>query len=123
MKERIGIHFGVSFIYSVVSRNFLGDGYLYTTTMTSFQMSLIYCLLMALFLTILLETWDIVKELTVHKIEPLLIMFLSIIVSFIAIYFLQSIYYSLIIIYLLFYVCRDCWYMNVMNSELMRGKK
>lgn len=37
MKERIGIHFGVAFVYCVITRNLLGNGYLYTTTMTSFQ--------------------------------------------------------------------------------------
>lgn len=118
MIERLGIHYGMSFIYITLTRNLLGNGNLYSTTSTSFQVSLIYCLLIALFLTILLETWDIIKELSVHRVDPLLMMIIIVICSFIILYILRSMYYSLIIVYLLIYICKDCWKMHVVSSNL-----
>ncbi len=123
MKEKIGMHFSLSFIYIVIARNFLGDDALYTTTITSFQKSLIYCLFIAVFLTTLLEAWDIIKEISIHKINPLAMMYATIVISLIAIYLLDSMYYTIIIIFLVAHICQDCWRMNVMNKQLKKIAK
>ena len=67
MKERIGIHYGISFIYLVIIRNLLGQGYLYTNYSSAFQKSLIYCLVLSACLTILLEAWQMFKEVYIHR--------------------------------------------------------
>ncbi|WP_317317371.1 hypothetical protein [Longibaculum muris] len=120
MKERIGIHFGVAFVYCVITRNLLGNGYLYTTTMTSFQKSLIYCVLIALFLTILLEMWNVILEIIVHKVNPLKFMILLCVVYGVVMFLLHSLYYLLIFGFLLLYICQDCWRMHVMNKALIK---
>lgn len=123
MKERIGVHFGISFIYVVIMRNFLGDGYFYSRDMTSFQKSLIYCLLLAVSLTILLETWNCFTEIMITKMNLKKIMPFALFIGLSLIFLLHSVYYSLIICFLLFHICYDCCHIKSINKKTYQQNK
>lgn len=118
MKERIGLHYGISFIYLVLMRNLLGQGYLYTSYLPYFQKSLIYCLVLAACFTVLLEVWQMFKEIYLPhlKIKKVMIcLCLIMVVSFVC---LQSLYYRAILLFLFIYICRDSWRYYQMNKLL-----
>lgn len=118
MKERIGIHFGMSFIYLVMIRNLLGQGYLYTNDSSVFQKSLVYCLVLSICLTILLEVWQMFKEVYIHHFKIQKVMAFLCCISVILLIYLQSLYYSAVILFLLFYICQDGWRYYQMNKSL-----
>lgn len=118
MKERIGIHYGISFIYLVIIRNLLGQGYLYTNYLPAFQKSLIYCLVLSACLTILLEAWQMFKEVYIHRFKIQKVMAFLCLIAMILLVYLHSLYYSAIILFLLFYICRDNWRYYQMNKSL-----
>ena len=118
MKERIGIHYGISFIYLVIIRILLGQGYLYTNYSSAFQKSLIYCLILSACLTILLEVWQMFKEVYIHRFKIQKVMAFLCLVAIMLVAYLQSLYYSAIILFLLFYICRDGWRYYQMNKSL-----
>ena len=118
MKERIGIHYGISFIYLVIMRNLLGQGYLYTSYSSSFQMSLIDCLVLSACLTILLEAWQMFKEVYMSHFKIQKVVLFICLMAIILFIYLQSLYYSTMILFLIFYICRDCWRYYQINKAL-----
>ena len=115
MKERIGIHFCITYIYLVFSRNFLNNGLLYGTFHPSFQMSLVYCIALAIAITILLEMWKMMLE-VIHCHYFVYIFFLCPIVSIMLSAYFGSAYYASIIFYLAIYITKDSFIMFEFNK-------
>ena len=118
MKERIGIHYGISFIYLVLIRNILGQGYLYTKYTSDFQLSFIYCLILSACLTILLETWYMFKEVYLYRFKIQRVIILIWLIAGILFVYLHSLYYGSIILFLLFYISLDCFKYYRINKSL-----
>ena len=121
MKERIGIHFCITYIYLVFARNFLNNGLLYGTFHTSFQFSLVYCIAIAAAITILLEMWKMMLEVIKGYFYGY-ILFLCPIISIILSAYLGSPYYASIILYIAFYITKDSLLMlDFINMETVIG--
>ncbi len=116
MKERIGIQFCITYIYLVFARNFLNNGLLYGTFQSSFQMSLVYCIGLAIALTILLEMWKMLLEVIKGQYYGY-IFFLCPIVSIGVSVYLGSAYYASIILYLAYYITKDSLQMFEFNKK------
>lgn len=114
MKERIGIHFCITYIYVLLTRNLLASGLFYASFHTSFQKSLLYSLVITLAMTIILETWKMYLEKIDIKYLKYIIMLT--IVLFILVVFKMSMYYIVIIAYLAYHILRDSKNMLDMNS-------
>ena len=110
MKERISIHFFVTYIYIVLTRNLLGSSYLYGKFNTDFQMSLIYSLLIAVALTIIIEMWKMFIE-TIHIKNYISTLIICLLIAVSLIIFLKSTYYAIMIAYIAFYIIKDCYRM------------
>lgn len=115
MKERNSIHLGISFIYLLITRNFLANGYFYMTNIISFQKTYLYCFILAICLTIILETWHMFLELYGSKISPIYILILSLVLLIVSLLYL-SLYYSLLIGFIAFFICSDCIRIQQINN-------
>lgn len=122
MKERLTIHFVISFVYTVLTRNLIGD-YFYSTSLSQFQYSLVYSGILAVFLTILLELWCTLFQMYLYR--RLGIMFFIVLGLFILMAVAQaiSIYYTLIVGYILFFIVKDIWRILSINEDLNNIKK
>lgn len=115
MKERLGIHFCITYIYVLLTRNLLASGKFYASFHTSFQKSLLYSLIIAIAITIILETWKMYLEKI--DIKYLKYIILLTLITTIGIMFKLSIYYIVIVIYIAFHIIRDSINMLDMNGE------
>ena len=115
MKERVTIHFCITYIYLVFARNFLNNGLLYGTFHTSFQFSLVYCIAIAAAITILLEMWKMMLEIIKKRYYGFII-FLCPIISMALCAYLKAPYYISIILYLSFYITKDSLIMFSYNK-------
>ena len=115
MKDRISIHFCTSYIYLVLVRNLLNGGLMYGEFNKNFQLSLVYCVILAIAITILLEMWKMMLEvIDCHYFGY--IFFLCPIVSIMLSAYLGSAYYASIILYLAVYITKDSFMMFEFNK-------
>lgn len=118
MKQRIMIHYGLAFVYIMLTRNIISHGIFYTTNMSQIQPSLFYALMIALCLTILLEWWHTLLEHGFGQKKPLRCMLGCILCSIFIMMALQSLYYTILIIFILWFICQDCWRLYKVQSTL-----
>lgn len=115
MKERIGIEFCITYIYLVLARNVLNGGLLYGTFHSPIQMTLVYCIVLAIAITVLLEMWKMMLEVIKGQYFGYIV-FLCPIISLALSVFLGSVYYASIILYLAFHVTKDSLLMFSLNK-------